>query len=620
MDQGFLRARKDGRGTIISPVNERKLTIQEQYIELHTKSPFRKPLTIAGVLLLTTIVTAILTWYFSGGPEPASVVVINSRVWTGDDSHPWAEAFAIKGNRIFDIGTTRHIKKFIGERTRVLDGSTGNFKLVTPGFFDTHIHLMRGGFALLGPQLREAMNKKEFQSIMKKFVDGIPKGKWVREGNWNHENWGGVLPDHTWLDEVTPNNPVIINRMDGHTVLVNKLAMQIANITAATPDVEGGTILRDKQGNPTGILKDNAMYLVFRHMPPVTSAEEDEAFAAAQEYVLSNGVTTAHHIGIFAEARKDMEAFERAHKAGSLKLRIYFAADYADWKEIKERIDYEGVGDDHLRIGNLKTFVDGSLGSKTALMFEPYTDGSIDSNVRTDVHLTHEFLNQHGLVVTEEDQLLQWVLGSDAAGLQSSIHAIGDRANNILLNIYEKVIAINGPKDRRFRIEHAQHMKDEDMARLKKLGVIVSMQPYHAIDDGVWAEKVLGKERIKNLYPFKSLFDNNATVVFGSDWFVAPPNPMQGIYAAVTRATLDGKNPDGWTPEQKITVEQSMRAYTRDAAYSSFDEHHKGTIKKGYLADFVLLDTDVFEVDPKKLWDAHPVATYVDGRPVWEQK
>jgi predicted amidohydrolase YtcJ len=299
---------------------------------------------------------------------------------------------------------------------------------------------------------------------------------------------------------------------------------------------------------------------------------------------------------------EDLATFERAHRDGRLITRIYAVTPIRQWERLRDTVAARGKGDQWVRIGGLKGFADGSLGSHTAAMFAPFTDSPKDS----------------GFFVHTPDDLRRWGLGGDRAGLQMIVHAIGDRAINSQLNIFEQIERENGSRDRRFRIEHAQHLLPADIPRFAAVGVIASMQPYHAIDDGRWAEKVIGAERAKTTYAFRSLLDSHARVVFGSDWFVAPPTPLEGIYAAVTRRTLDDKHPDGWIPEQKIKVDEALRAYTIDAAYASFDEGIKGSLERGKLADLVLIDRDITRIAPETIRDAKILATIVGGRIVYE--
>lgn len=533
-------------------------------------------------------------------PGPVTLAVINARVWTGDTERPWAEALAAAGDRLVAVGTTEEIRRLAGV-ARAIDAGG---RLVTPGFIDAHIHFLQGGANLTSVQLRDARTREEFVRRIAAFAAHVPEGTWITGGDWDHELWGGELPRKDWIDRVTPKHPVAVNRLDGHMLLANSAAMRAAGVTRATPDVPGGTIVRDARGEPTGIFKDNATRLVERAIPDPTPAERDRALEAAMTHVAAQGVTSVHHMGTW----DDVAVFRRAHDAGRLKTRIYAAVPLDTWERLRDTIARrefggDGRGDKWLRIGALKGFVDGSLGSHTAAFHEPYTDAPHD----------------RGLFVNTPEDLYAWVAGADRAGLHIVIHAIGDRANTRLLDIYERVIRENGPRDRRLRVEHAQHLRPDDLPRFRTLGVIASMQPYHAIDDGRWAEKVIGPVRIQTTYAFRSLLDAGTVLAFGSDWPVAPPTPLEGLYAAVTRRTLDGKNPRGWVPAQKITLEEALRAYTRGAAYAEYAETGKGVLAPGKLADFVVIDRDVFAGPPEAIREAHVDLTVVGGRITFER-
>jgi predicted amidohydrolase YtcJ len=455
-----------------------------------------------------------------------------------------------------------------------------------------------GGFRLSSVQLRDAKTKEEFIDRIRKFAESVPLGTWITGGDWDHENWGGELPNKEWIDASTINHPVWINRLDGHMALANTAALKAAGVIEHVRRVEGGTVVRDSMGKLTGVFKDNAMNLIDPFVPPAPAALEDRALEAAMEYVAAQGVTSTHNMSGY------MDALERAHAANKLKTRIYAGMSLSHWGLLKKKIDTRGRGDKWLKIGCLKGFVDGSLGSHTAAFFKPFSDSPSDS----------------GFFITPEEDLYRWTKSADAMGLQVMVHAIGDKAIHTILNVFEKVKKENGPRDRRFRIEHAQHIHPNDLPRFAKLDVIASMQPYHAIDDGRWAEKVLGVERSKTTYAFRSLLDAKVKLVFGSDWFVAPPTPLEGIYAATTRLTLDDKNPEGWIPEQKITVEEALRAYTIDAAYASFDERIKGSLEPGKLADVVILDRDIFKIAPEEIRGVKVLKTFLGGEVVFERK
>lgn len=530
---------------------------------------------------------------------PITLAVVNARIWTGNPAQPRATGIAISGERIVAVGSSAEIAKLTrgASAARVVDAKGG---MVTPGFIDSHVHFIDGGFRLSSVQLRDARTPADFTARVKAYAATIPAGAWITGGDWDHQNWGGELPRRDWIDSVTPNNPVWISRLDGHMALANSAALAIAKVNASTPDIEGGAIVRDGSGNPTGILKDNAQGLVDRVEPPPAPQLSDRALEAAMRYVAERGVTSVHNMGSFA----DLATIERSHHSGRLITRIYAVTPIRQWQRLRDTVAARGCGDDWVRMGGLKGFVDGSLGSHTAAMFAPFADSPADS----------------GLLVEDPADLYMWTRDADRAGLQVIVHAIGDRAINLQLDIFKRVATENGERDRRFRIEHAQHIAPADIPRFAALAVIPSMQPYHAIDDGRWAEGVLGQERAKTTYAFRSLRDAGARLTFGSDWFVAPPTPLEGIYAAVTRRTLDDKNPDGWIPEQKISVEDALRGYTTNAAFASFDDDRKGSLERGKLADFVLLGQDITRVPPETIRDVKVLMTVVGGRVVFESR
>lgn len=555
---------------------------------------------IPAVLLATSVLTACSTGEpLQEGGDAVTLAVVNARIWTGDQSRPWAEALAARGEQIVAVGTNDEIRRLAG----TIGPIDAAGRLVTPGFIDSHVHFLQGGFNLSSVQLRDAKTKVEFVSRIKAFAATVPEGTWIQGGDWDHELWGGALPRADWIDAVTPKHPVAVNRLDGHMVLANHAAMSAAGVTKATREVEGGSIVRDAGGEPTGIFKDNASSLIERVIPDPTPEMSDRALRTAMDYVASNGVTSVHHMGGWS----DVATFRRAHDGANLKTRIYASVPLATWERLRDTIARkelgpDGRGDAWLRIGGLKGFVDGSLGSHTAAFHEPFADAPKDK----------------GLFVNTPESLYNWISEADRAGLHVIVHAIGDRANATLLDIYERVARENGPRDRRFRIEHAQHLAPVDIPRFAALGVIPAMQPYHAIDDGRWAEKVIGPERIRTTYAFRSLLDAKAVLAFGSDWYVAPPVPLLGIYAAVTRRTIDEKHPGGWVPEQKISVEEALRAYTSGAAYAEFAETDKGILAPGRLADLAIIDQDLFSIPPERIREAKVVMTIAGGRVVFD--
>jgi len=525
----------------------------------------------------------------------AHLLITNANIWTANPAQPYAESMAIAADKILAIGTREDMRAY----TDAQEVDAGG-RFIIPGFIDSHVHLMTGGRSLLSVDLRDAASPEEFGRRVGDFAKGMKAGEWMLEGNWDHTLWGGALPHRDWVDAVTKDVPVLLFRLDWHMALANTAALEFAGIDERTPDVEGGTIERDKNGKLTGILKDNAMNLVMDKIPPMSPQQKDQSFRAAMDYFLSNGVTTVHDVD---GLNKDFESYSTAQayrQSGDLQVRIYAATPLNEWQQLTQRND---DNDEWLKTGCLKGFVDGSLGSHTAAFHDHYTDKADDK----------------GFFINTKNDLYQWISDADKANLHVMVHAIGDSANHALLDIYERVIRENGDRDRRFRIEHAQHLAPPDIPRFAQLGVIPSMQPYHAIDDGRWAEKYIGTERIQTTYAFHSLEKSNATMTFGSDWAVAPASPLMGIYAATTRRTLDDKNPDGWVPTQKISVEKALIAYTKNAAYASFDEDIKGTLEQGKLADFVILSENIMEISPEKIKDVQVLGTYVGGKLVFEK-
>ena len=528
--------------------------------------------------------------------ETADKIYFNAKIWTGDSTLPWIEAIAISGEKI--IYTGKDYQSFKGTKTEMIDM---NGKLMLPGFIDNHTHFLSGGYNLSGVDLRKAKTPQEFISILKDFCNQLNDDRWILGGDWDHEAWGGELPTRNWIDSVTGNHPLFVSRSDGHMALANSKAMQLAGITKETKVPVGGEMVNDKNGEYTGVIKDEAMNLVYKFIPTASEKELDEYLQAAQQHAFKNGLTQVHDVGSYG-GWTDLDTYRRAKNNKKLDLRIYSFVPINTWKILDSFCKKEGKGDDQLRWGGLKGYVDGSLGSTTGWFYQPYLDAPKTS----------------GFYITDTTLLRQWTLAADSAGLHITIHAIGDRANDFILNVFEEAEKKN-PGDHRFRIEHAQHLTQEAISRFAKLNVIPSMQPYHAIDDGRWAYKRLDDERLKGTYAFNSLLTANAKLTFGSDWTVAPLTPLEGIYAAVTRRTLDDKNPDGWYPEQKISVEQAVTCYTANNAYAGFQETKVGILKKGMLADFVVISENIFEIAPEKIKDLKIERTIVNGKEVYKK-
>lgn len=529
----------------------------------------------------------------------ADLIITNAKIWTVDKTHPQADAVAVLRDRIVAVGSATDVDAWHGPQTRVLDAKG---KLLLPGFNDAHVHLLDGGDHLQQVQLKDAASPEEFARRIAQRVPKTPKGEWIIGGDWDEQRWSPAqLPSRQLIDAVTPETPVFVNRHDGHESLANSVALRLAGITAQTPDPPGGEILRDAQKNPTGILRDAAQELVWKIMPPMSHERRMRAIRKAMEHAASLGVTSVQHMN---PEYADVKAYSALEAEGALTLRIYAAPMETEWQDQAKIGIRHGFGSSFLRLGAVKGYADGSLGSETAYFFDAYADSP----------KTHGLLSEEMHPVSAMKQRLQ---AADAAGLQLCIHAIGDRAISMVLDIFEQIEKANGGRDRRWRIEHSQHMAAKDFARYARLGVIASVQPYHAIDDGRWAEGRIGPDRIKRTYAFRTFLENGVRLALGTDWPVAPLSPAWNIYAAVTRATLDGRNPNGWIPEQKLTVAEAVEAYTMGSAYAEFQEKEKGSITPGKLADFVVLSDDIFSIPPAAIKDVKVEATFVGGRIVY---
>lgn len=539
----------------------------------------------------------VLALVLSCSPTPRADLLVFGRVWTGDSTNPWAGGVAIRGDTILAVGDSATVAAQGGPDTRQVSIPGG---FITPGFMDDHVHLFTGGFQLTSVDLRDADTPAEFTRRIKAFVGKLKPGEWVLGGVWDHEKWPGTpLPDRAWIDSVTPDNPVFILRLDGHMALANTRALAAARLDRSSPEIPGGSIVRRADGELTGVLKDEAMNPVYAVIPSPSAEQLDSALAGAMRHAASLGVTA---VASMVTGWEEIAALRRARERGALTLRVSNYFSLASWRSAGDSLKGAGPGDDWIRTAGVKGFVDGSLGSTTALMSEPYRDAP----------------GTRGLFVTPEDSLRQWIGAADSAGLQVVVHAIGDRANALLLDIFDSVATAHGARDRRFRVEHAQHLRAAEIPRFAALGVIPSMQPYHAADDGRWASKRIGPELIRGTYAFRSLLDAGARLIFGSDWYVAPLDPRLGLEAAVTRQTLDGMNPGGWVPGEKITLEEALRAYTVSNAYGVFAEATRGMLKPGYRADLVVFDRDLIATAPDSLSDARVMLTLAGGRVVWE--
>ena len=526
----------------------------------------------------------------------ADLIIQNARIWTVDPSLPEAESVAILGDRIVAVGSNQQVDAWHGPQTRVVDAAG---KRLLPGFNDAHVHFTDGGAQLDSVELNDATSPQEFARRIGERATKTTKGEWVLGGDWDETKWTPAeLPTKELIDAVTPAMPVAVNRYDGHMVLANSLALKLAGITAQTPDPAGGVIVRDKQGNPTGALKDAAEDLLFKAVPPPSHDQRRHAIERALEHAASLGVTSVQHMN---PDYADIAIYSELLDEGKLTTRIY-AAPLITQVDDQVKIGIRrAFGGPYLRIGAVKAYSDGSLGSTTAYFFEPYSDRPGNRGLLSD--------EMHPLSLMQ-DRMMR----ADTAGLQICTHAIGDAGISAILDIYAAIEKEHGSRDRRWRIEHSQHLAVKDFDRFAQLHVIASVQPYHAIDDGRWAEGRIGHDRASRTYAFRTLLNHGVRLAFGTDWEVAPLNPMLTLYAATTRATLDGKNPDGWFPEQKLTIKEAIEAYTMGSAYAEFQESEKGSITPGKLADMVLLSDDVLSIDPVKIRDVKVFKTWVGGK------
>jgi predicted amidohydrolase YtcJ len=530
----------------------------------------------------------------------ADLVITNAKVWTVDKSQPSAQAVAVLGDRIVAVGSNADIEAWRGSHTQAIDAGG---KLLLPGFNDAHVHFVSGGQQLDNVQLKDVTSLEEFARRIGERAKLTPKAEWVLGGNWDETKWNPPdMPTKEMIDAVTRDTPVFVSRYDGHMGLANSLALRLAGITANTPDPPGGTIVRDAQGNPTGALKDAATDYIDKVIPPLSHDQRVMVVKRALAHAASLGVTSVQHMNPDYE---DIAVYAEFLQRGELTTRIY-AAPLITQVDDQAKIGIgHAFGDPFLRIGALKAYADGSLGSGTAYFYEPFLNQGNNRGLLSD--------EMHPISLMR-DRMLK----ADAASLQICTHAIGDEGISTILDLYADVIKAHGEADRRFRIEHAQHMAAKDFERFAQLHVIASVQPYHAIDDGRFAEGHIGHDRSSRTYAFRTFLDHGVRLAFGTDWEVAPLNPLLGVYAAVTRATLDDKNPNGWFPEQKLTVAEAVEAYTLGSAFAEFQEKEKGSITPGKLADMVLLSDDIFTIAPAKIRDTKVLKTIVGGKLVWD--
>jgi predicted amidohydrolase YtcJ len=531
------------------------------------------------------------------GAESAELILRGGRVWPGKGLRE-GTAIALRGGRVLAVGGDADVAGLTGPRTRLVELKG---RLVVPGFNDAHVHFLDGGYGLLSLDLRSAKDETDLALRIAEYSKQLPKGVWILQGNWDHESWPSkALPTRQLVDPSTAERPVFVSRLDGHMALANSEALRLAGITRDTKDPAGGTIVRDAAGAPTGILKDNAMDLVTAVIPEPSREMNLRAARAALAEAARFGVTTIQD----NSATDALPTYQELRARGELTTRLYVWRYIQSMKPLIEAGVRTGLGDDWIRLGALKILSDGSMGSATAAFFEPYLDHP----------------ETKGLLLYPVEELDLLILEADAAGFQLAVHAIGDRANALVLDAYERAAKANAPRERRWRIEHAQVVREADLARYKALGVIASIQPSHCIDDMRWAERVIGRERCRDAYRFASFAKAGIPLAFGTDWGVEPLDPRVGLYAAVTREYTEGGPAGGWFAEEKVSLAEALDFYTRGPAYAEFAEETKGTLEAGKLADLVVFEKDLFGIPPREILTTPVDLTIVGGRVVYERK
>lgn len=531
--------------------------------------------------------------------QVADLVLVNGVIYTGDSARPRVEALAVKGERIIAVGTTKEVQAMAGESTRVID-LQGRFAM--PGFNDAHIHMANGGQARLAVELNGAASLAEFQQRIRARLGDYKEGEWITGRGWDHTLWPEKrFPTAKDLDAVSTTHPMIFNRVDGHVVIANSLALRMAGITRNTQDPPGGAIERDAEGNPTGMLKESAMGLVRRQVPDLTQAQRRRAIELAVEEATQHGITSVQDNSSW----QDFQVYDALKKEGKLTLRVTewlpFTAPLAQLEQMRRR---GGTNDPWLKTGALKGVVDGTLGSRTAAMLEPFSD---DASTR-------------GIMRIPAEELKKLAIERDKAGFQIALHAIGDAANRAALDAFAAAREANGTRDARHKVEHAQVVAPADFARFKELDVIASMQPCHETTDMRWAQDRVGRERSNGAYAWRSMQQSGVRLAFGTDYPVEPLNPMIGLYACVTRERPEGGPAGGWIPQEKISLDDCIQAYTAGSAYAEFEEANKGQLMPGKFADIVVLSADVTKIAPREILKTKAVTTIVGGRVVYESK
>jgi predicted amidohydrolase YtcJ len=535
----------------------------------------------------------------TAAPSP-TIYYLHGRIYTNDPKHPWAEAMAVRDEKVFCIGTISQIMLDCGGANSH-DVVQLNGLFVMPGFNDAHVHIGGAARNKLNIELNGATSIVDIQKLVKAAADRHQPGQWILGSGWDQTRWADPkLPSRLDLDQVAPNNPVYLDHISGHIAVVNSLALKHGEITAETPDPPGGEIERFADGEPTGILKENAMEIVEQRIPDPPDAERKKGIEMVFAELARNGVTSAQDFS----AWEDYRAFIDFKQDKKLTVRITEWLPFtASTDELQNMRAEGGATDPWLRTGALKGFLDGALGTRTAALLAPYSDDPSTS----------------GIVTIDPEKLKAMAIERDRLGFQLAFHAIGDKANRTALDTFESILRVNPPRDRRDRIEHAQVVAPQDIPRFAALKVVASMQPSHETNDLRWAEQRLGPDRSKGAYAWNSLQQAGARLAFGTDYDVEPIDPRRGLYACVTRAGLDGTPSGGWIPAEKLPLADCIRAYTSGSAYAEFMDGRKGELKVGEFADFIVLSHDITKISPAEILKTEILRTVVGGKTVYQK-
>ncbi len=558
---------------------------------------------LAGVLpfALVALTAAFHTKTDAAQRPPSTVYYVHGRIYTNDPAHPWAEAMAVSDGRISCIGKMAHVLLDCGGGQEGVETVQLKDQFVMPGFNDAHVHLGGAAADELAVPLTGVTSAEEMQKRVAASVAQHKAGEWITGRGWDQNLWPDKrFPNRRQLDAVAPKNPVILTQVTGHVAIANSLALKSAEIDKTTPNPPGGEIEHDGLGEPTGMLKEHAaMSLVKVRIPDPTAEQRRKGIELVLENVASNGVTSAQDNSEWP----DYQVYQQLKEEGKLTVRITewlpFNAPLNDLQNMRAQ---GGTKDPWLKTGALKAFTDGAMSSRTAAMLEPYSDDPSTS----------------GILTSDPEKLTAMAIQRDKAGFQLAFHAIGDRANRIALDVFEAVVRANGQRDRRDRIEHAQVVAPMDFVRFAQLHVIASMQPSHQTTGMRWAEDRVGRERILGAYAWATMLKNGVPLAFGTDYNVEPINPFRGLYACVTRERPEGGPRNGWEPQEKISLEDCIRAYTSGSAYAQFEEGKKGELKPGEYADFVILSNDLTKVPPAQFTKTRVLRTVVGGRTVYQ--